>query len=405
MLKWLAPFRPLYIQVLVAIAIAIVVGLVWPETGRAMKPMGDAFIAILKTLIGPIIFTTVVLGLTQIHDLGKLGRVATKALIYFEVVSTLALAVGLIVGNVFQPGAGLHATGPATGAAATAISNFEKSAAKAGGIVDFLMALIPKTFVSAFAEGEILQTLLLAILFGVAATTLAKRPSRTLDVIAEIQKLFFRMLGFVMHLAPFGAFGAMAYTVGTHGGSTLLSLMKLVLLVYGSCLFFIFVVLAGIAAMAGLSIFKILRLIKEEILLVLGTSSSEVALPRLLLQLQHRWHGNLYVDGGRLYFASHRHAAVAVAAIEHSCDPAVHLQGRRGGVGRGFRQTDGHLAIGSDTAPQWPWCPAWCRPLHVGGALHHQYDRQYGCHARHRQMGECVRSCQIRRLFGRSDFS
>lgn len=287
MLKWLAPFRPLYIQVLVAIAIAIVVGLVWPETGRAMKPMGDAFIAILKTLIGPIIFTTVVLGLTQIHDLGKLGRVATKALIYFEVVSTLALAVGLIVGNVFQPGAGLHATGPATGAAATAISNFEKSAAKAGGIVDFLMALIPKTFVSAFAEGEILQTLLLAILFGVAATTLAKRPSRTLDVIAEIQKLFFRMLGFVMHLAPFGAFGAMAYTVGTHGGSTLLSLMKLVLLVYGSCLFFIFVVLAGIAAMAGLSIFKILRLIKEEILLVLGTSSSEVALPRLLQKLEN----------------------------------------------------------------------------------------------------------------------
>ncbi len=285
-MKWLAPLRPLYIQVLLAIAVAIVVGMVWPETGRAMKPLGDGFIALLKVLIGPIIFTTVVLGFTQIRDLGKLGRVVLKAFIYFEVVSTLALAVGLIVGNVFEPGHGLHATAPATGSTAAAIAGYEASAAKAGGMVQFLLALIPKTFLSAFAEGEILQILILSVLFGMAAVLLAEKSPRTLEFMAEVQRLFFRMLGFVMRLAPLGAFGAMAYTVGTHGGATLLSLMKLVLLVYASCLFFVFIVLGGIAASAGLSIFKILRMIKEEILLVLGTSSSEVALPRLLEKLE-----------------------------------------------------------------------------------------------------------------------
>ncbi|PZP40547.1 MAG: C4-dicarboxylate transporter DctA [Azospirillum brasilense] len=285
-MRWPAPLRPLYVQVLLAIAAAIVVGMVWPETGRAMKPLGDGFIALLKVLIGPIIFTTVVLGFTQIRDLGKLGRVVLKAFLYFEVVSTLALAVGLVAGNVFEPGAGLHATGPATGSVATSIAGYQASAAKAGGMVQFLLALIPKTFVSAFAEGEILQILILSILFGMAAVMLAEKSPRTLELLAEMQRLFFRMLGFVMKLAPIGAFGAMAYTVGTHGGATLLSLLKLVLLVYGSCLFFVLVVLGGIAASAGLSIFKILRMIREEILIVLGTSSSEVVLPRLLEKLE-----------------------------------------------------------------------------------------------------------------------
>lgn len=278
--------RPIYVQVLIAIALAVIVGLVWPETGRAMKPLGDGFIAFLKILIGPIIFCTVVLGFTQIRDLGRLGRVVLKAFIYFEIVSTLALMVGMVVGNVFEPGAGLHATGGLSGNAAASVAKYQESAAKAGGFVDFLMALIPNTFVSAFADGEILQVLILSVLFGSAAVMLADKSKGTIEMIAEMQRLFFKMLGFIMKLAPVGAFGAMAYTIGTHGGATIVSLMKMVVLVYGSCLFFVFVILGGIAASFGFSIFKILRLIREELLLVLGTSSSEVALPRLLNKLE-----------------------------------------------------------------------------------------------------------------------
>jgi aerobic C4-dicarboxylate transport protein len=283
---WLSKLRPIYIQVLIALAIAVVVGMLWPDIGLAMKPLGDAFIAILKVLIGPIIFCTIVTGLTQIRDLGRLGRVVVKAFIYFEVVSTLALIIGMVAGNLFQPGAGMHVGTEITPGAAKAIAAYQTGAERAGGFVDFLSALIPRTFVSPFADGEILQILLLSVMFGAGALLMGDKAEKTIAVVAELQKIFFRMLGFIMHLAPLGAFGAMAYTVGLHGGTALVSLGKLILLVYGCCFVFIFVVLGCVAAMFGFSIFKILKLVKEEFLLVLGTSSSEVALPRLIEKLE-----------------------------------------------------------------------------------------------------------------------
>ena len=283
---WLSKLRPIYIQVLIALAIAVVVGMLWPDVGLAMKPLGDAFIAILKVMIGPIIFCTIVTGLTQIRDLGRLGRVVVKAFIYFEVVSTLALVIGMVAGNLFQPGAGMHVGAEMAPGTARAIAGYQTGADRAGGFVEFLLALIPKTFVSPFADGEILQILLLSVMFGAGALLMGDKAEKTIAVVAELQKIFFRMLAFIMYLAPLGAFGAMAYTVGLHGGTALVSLGKLILLVYGCCLVFIFVVLGCVAALFGFSIFKILKLVKEEFLLVLGTSSSEVALPRLIEKLE-----------------------------------------------------------------------------------------------------------------------
>ena len=274
--------RPIYVQVLIAIVIATIVGMVWPDIGRAMKPLGDGFISLLKIMIGPIIFTTVVTGLTQIRDLGRLGRVLVKAFVYFEVVSTIALAIGMVAANVLEPGAGLHAGKEIT----PAIAGFQSSAAKAGGFVEFLLAIIPKTFVSPFADGEILQILIISVMFGTAALLVGDKAQQVISIVGEVQRISFRMLGFIMYLAPLGAFGAMAYTVGLHGGATLFSLMKLILLVYACCVFFVIVVLGAIAGAFGFSIFSILRLVREEFLLVLGTSSSEVALPRLIDKLE-----------------------------------------------------------------------------------------------------------------------
>src|SRR5262245_47849807 len=283
---WLSKLRPIYVQVLIALAIAVVVGMVWPDVGLAMKPLGDGFIALLKLLIGPIIFCTIVTGLTQIRDLGRLGRVVLKAFIYFEVVSTLALVIGMVAGNVFQPGAGMHVGTEISPGTARAIAGYQTGAERAGGFVEFLLALIPKTFVSPFADGEILQILLLSVMFGAGALLMGDKAEKTIAVIAELQKIFFRIIAFIMYLAPLGAFGAMAYTVGLHGGTALVSLGKLILLVYGSCIVFIFLVLGLVSAVFGFSILGILRLVKEEFLLVLGTSSSEVALPRLIEKLE-----------------------------------------------------------------------------------------------------------------------
>jgi aerobic C4-dicarboxylate transport protein len=282
----LSRLRPIYIQVLIALAIAVVVGMLWPEVALAMKPLGDGFIALLKILIGPIIFCTIVTGLTQIRDLGRLGRVVVKAFIYFEVVSTLALIIGMIAGNVFQPGAGMHVGTEVAPSTARTLAGYQTGAERAGGFVEFLLALIPRTFVSPFADGEILQTLLLSVMFGAGALLMGDKAEKTIAVIAELQKIFFRMIGLIMYLAPLGAFGAMAYTVGLHGGTALVSLGQLILLVYGSCIVFIFVVLGLVSAAFGFSIFGILKLVREEFLLVLGTSSSEVALPRLIEKLE-----------------------------------------------------------------------------------------------------------------------
>jgi len=275
--------KPIYVQVLIAIALAIALGLVSPDWARAMKPFGDAFVALLRTMIGPIIFCTIVLGLAQIGDLRQLGRVFVKAFVYFEVISTFALCIGLLVGNVFGPGNGLHAS---KGGVPATLGKYTDSAAKQGSFADFLLGLIPDTFFSAFVKGDILQILLLSVLFGAAAVLLRGEAKGTLRIVEELQNIFFRIIGFMMRLAPIGAFGAMAYTVGTDGGETLVSLTKLVLLVYASCILFVLIVLGSVLAACGLSIFKVLRLIREELLIVFGTASAESVLPRLTEKLE-----------------------------------------------------------------------------------------------------------------------
>jgi aerobic C4-dicarboxylate transport protein len=275
--------RQLYIQVLIGIALAILLGVAAPEIAVQTKPLGDAFIALLRMLLGPIIFCSVVLGLTHVRDMGQLGRLAVKALVYFEVMSTLAMALGFVVVNVVQPGAGLHATtlaaDPALARITTAASGFTA--------VGFFLSIIPGTLVDAFAKGEILQVLFISILTGAALSVGgAGRDSTILRVIEEAQHLLFRILGFIMRLAPIGAFGAMAAAVGAFGTATLYYLAKVVVLYYATSVFFVVVMLGAVTAALGLSIFKLLRLIREELLLVLGTASGEIALPRLMLKLE-----------------------------------------------------------------------------------------------------------------------
>lgn len=276
-------FRPLYIQVLIGLLLAILLGIVSPAVAVEMKPLGDGFIALLRMLLAPIIFCSVVLGLTHVRDMGQLGRLALKALVYFEVMSTVGMVLGFIVVNLVQPGVGLHAgslvANPNLAQLTTAASHFTA--------VGFFLSIIPNTLVDAFAKGEILQVLFISILVGAALSVGgAGRQSTILKVVAEGQHILFRILGFVMRLAPLGAFGAMAAAVGAFGAATLLYLAKVVILYWATSVFFVIVVLGAMTAMVGLSIFKLLRLIREELLLVLGTASGEVALPRLMLKLE-----------------------------------------------------------------------------------------------------------------------
>lgn len=275
-------FKKLHIQVIVALILAVILGLVAPAIAVQMKPIGQAFINLLKMLLAPIVFCTVVHGIAHAKDLGKLGRLGAKTLLYFEVVSTFGLAVGFVLVNVFQPGAGLHAGG---------LSETAEVARAAGAASEltfthFLLGLIPHTLVDAFAKGDILQVLLISILAGIALNAAVGPDSVILRGIDEGQAVLFKILGYIMRLAPLGAFGAMAAAVGSYGGMTLLYLMKLVLLYYAGSLFFVFCVLGTITHFAGLSLFGILRLIKEELLLVFGTASGEVAFPRLIVKLK-----------------------------------------------------------------------------------------------------------------------
>jgi len=273
----------LYLQVLVAIALGVVVGQVWPEFGAALKPLGDGFIKLIRMLIAPIIFLTVVVGLGGMEDLKKVGRVGLKALVYFEVVTTLALIIGLVVVDFIKPGAGIHAT--AESLDAKAIAGYT-TAAHSLSTVEFLLRIIPNTFVSAFVDGEILQVLLLAVLFGLALSGLGERGRPMLDLMNEVTRVFFGIVGIVVRLAPIAAFGAMAFTIGKYGLHTLVSLASLMICVYVTCAVFIFGVLAAIARANGFSLWKILKLIREELLIVLGTSSSESGLPGLMQKLE-----------------------------------------------------------------------------------------------------------------------
>ena len=281
----LSPRNTLYLQVLAGIVLGGVLGYVKPAWGVELKPLGDAFVNLVKMLIGPIIFTTVVVGLAGMGDLKKVGRVGAKALIYFELVTTLALVIGLVVSNVFRPGDGFHATAETLAKGAGSVTKYT-SAAQGMGTVDFLMHIIPKTFVSAFSEGEILQVLLLAVLFGLALGKLGDHGRPILNLLNEVARVFFGIVSIVTKLAPLAAGGAMAYTIGQFGLGSLAKLGGLLLCVYLTCAVFIVIVLGGIARAAGFSLWKIIRYVREELLLVLGTSSSESALPALMDKME-----------------------------------------------------------------------------------------------------------------------
>ena len=279
----MALLRQLYVQVLIGILLAIVLGIAAPSTAVAMKPLGDAFIALLRMLLAPIIFCSIVHGLTHVSNMSQLGRLALKSLVYFEGLTTVAMAIGFIAVNVFQPGAGLHATNLEI---APAVSNLTGAASHFTAL-GFAMSIIPNTMVDAFAKGEILQVLLISLLVGAALSVgTAGKDSVLLRSIGEGQEILFRILGYIMRLAPLGAFGAMAAAIGSFGAATLVYLAKLVILYWLTSLFFVFVVLGGVLALSGLSIFKVLRLIRDELLLVLGTASGEVVLPRLMNKLE-----------------------------------------------------------------------------------------------------------------------
>lgn len=277
------PWKSLYAQVLVAIAIGVAVGYFQPELGAKLKPLGDAFIKAIKMLIAPIIFTTVVTGIAGLGNVEKVGRVGWKALLYFEVVTTLALAIGMVVAHVFKPGAGIHAN-----AATLNTADIEQytTAAKKTGAVEFLLGIIPNTFFGAFVEGEILQVLLVAILCGVVLAKLGDQGRPITEWLHGFGTVLFGVVGIVVRFAPIAAFGAMAFTIGRYGLGTLLSLGKLMACVYLTCFIFIFVLLGLIARLHGFSLWKTLRFIKEELLIVLGTSSSESVLPAMMHKMQ-----------------------------------------------------------------------------------------------------------------------
>lgn len=273
--------RNLTVQVLFAISLGILLGIVSPATGRAMKPVGDTFINLVKMVIGPIIFLTIVLGIANMSDLKKVGKVGAKALIYFEIVTTLALAIGLVVVNVVKPGVGINISALAKGD----VSKFAQQG-KETSFAEFLMHIVPSSVVDAFAKGDILQIVFFAVLFGVALAALGEHGRALIDVLDRLSHVFFRIVHIIMKVAPIGAFGAMAYTVGNFGLATLLPLGKLMLCVYVTMALFVLVVLNGIARLYRFSMWEYLKFIREEILLVLGTSSSEVALPRMIDKLE-----------------------------------------------------------------------------------------------------------------------
>lgn len=279
-------YRILYLQVLLAVAMGIALGFFFPEQGKALKPLGDAFIKLIKMMIAPIIFCTVVHGVASMGDLKKLGRVGGKTLLYFEVVSTLALVIGLVVVNLLQPGAGFHASAAELGSKAAATAHEYASKTHTLSTVDFLLKIIPDTFVGAFTSGELLQVLFIALVSAFALTRLGERGQPVLNVIERTGEVFFAIMGIVVKVAPIGAFGAMAYTIGSHGIGALGKLLTLMVGFYITAGFFVVFVLGGIARWCGFSIFRFLRYIKEELLLVLGTSSSETALPLMIQKLR-----------------------------------------------------------------------------------------------------------------------
>ncbi|MCX7098605.1 MAG: dicarboxylate/amino acid:cation symporter [Methylococcales bacterium] len=274
----------LYYQVLTAITLGILLGHFYPETAINMKPLGDGFIKLIKMIIAPIIFCTVVTGIAGMQALDKVGRVGIKALLYFEVVSTLALLIGLLVVHILQPGAGMDIDASSLDISGLAAYT---DAAKQHGIVEFFLNIIPTSVVDAFAKGEMLQVLLVSLLFGFSLAAMKETGGQVANAIHKVSLVLFGIVETIMKLAPLGAFGAMAFTIGKYGIASLAPLAKLMASFYLACALFIVIVLGLIARYAGFSLFKFIAYIKDELLVVLGTSSSESVLPRLMAKLEN----------------------------------------------------------------------------------------------------------------------
>ena len=277
-------YKSLYVQVLVAVVIGVILGHFFPQFAAKMKPFGDGFIKLIKMMIAPIIFCTVVVGIAGVEDMKKVGKTGGLALLYFEIMSTIALIVGLVIVNLLRPGSGMNVDASTIDTSAIAAYT---GPGKMHGTVEFLMDVIPNTAVGAFANGEVLQVLLFAVLFGAALHKFGGRGTLVFDVIEKTSHVLFSIVGMIMRVAPLGAFGAMAFTIGKYGIGSLLSLGKLMGTFYLTCLIFVFVVLGIVTRLNGFSIWKFVKYIKEELLIVLGTSSSESVLPRMMEKMEN----------------------------------------------------------------------------------------------------------------------
>lgn len=275
--------KTLFGQVVIALLIGIVVGAVWPEFATKLKPFGDGFIKLIKMIIAPLVFCVVVHGICGTGDLKKVGRVGVKALVYFEIVTTFALALGIVLAYVLQPGHGMNIDPKLLDA--SALSGYA-SLSQPLSTVEFLMKIIPATFIDAFAKGDILQVLLIAILFGCGVAALGERGRPVTNAIDQLSHVFFKVIGFIVKLAPIGVMGAIAFTVGKYGIGSLKQLGVLVMLFYVTCTIFVVVILGTILRLAGFNIFKLLRYLREELLVVLGTASSDAVLPMVMRKLE-----------------------------------------------------------------------------------------------------------------------
>ena len=277
--------RRLYVQVVAAIVLGVVFGHFFPSLGTDMKPLGDGFIKLIKMLLAPVIFATIVVGIARMGDLKEVGKVGAKALLYFEVLSTIALVVGLVVVNVLKPGAGMNVD-PATLDTKSIEAYTSQARAQTGGAVDFVMNIIPKTIVGSFADGNVLQIIFFAVLFGAAMARLGARGKPVIDGIDLALQGLFGIVRMVMVFAPIGAFGAIAFTIGKYGIGSLAAYGKLIVAVYGTCLLFVLVVLGTVAKICGISMWAFLRYIREELLITFGTASTESVLPQMMRKLE-----------------------------------------------------------------------------------------------------------------------
>ncbi len=276
-------FKGLYFQVIVAIILGVILGVVYPSFAETLKPLGDGFIKLVKMMIAPIIFCTIVTGIAGMQDTKKVGRVGIKALVYFEVISTFALIIGLFIVNLFQPGSGMHID-PAT-LDQSAVAKYVTHP-QGHGAVDFLLNIIPENVMSAFSEGNLLQVLLFSVLFGYALSKAGEKSAPILKGIKSLESGLFGVIRIIMKVAPLGAFGAMSFTIGKYGFGSLASLGELMLSFYATCILFIILVLGSVLRFSGFNIFRLIKYIREEILIVLGTSSSEAALPGIMEKLE-----------------------------------------------------------------------------------------------------------------------